>query len=341
MLNKFCFRENIEKNEAKILSKFAKKSSETQGRKIYEKPSPVRTEFQRDRDRIIHSEAFRKLKHKTQVFISPERDFFRTRLTHTITVSQIARTIARALMLNEDLVEASALGHDLGHTPFGHTGEKALNELTDGKFKHYVHSLRVVEFLGKKRQGLNLTFEVKDGIVKHSKGSNDLIKDMGSINPPITLEGVIVRISDSIAYINHDLDDAIVAGIIKPKDIPKAASKILGKRYSERIDSMVEGIVRESFEKGKILIPANVLEGMNILKDFLYGEVYPHNRIKKPAEKAAKMIYRIWEHFQKNKPEFRKFCNNYLDDFSFDQNLIDFIAWLSDDEATRLAMKLK
>ncbi len=340
-MNKFCFRKNIEKNEEKILSKFAKKSSETKGRKRYEEPSPVRTEFQRDRDRIIHSESFRKLKHKTQVFISPEKDFFRTRLTHTITVSQIARTIARALMLNEDLVEASALGHDLGHTPFGHTGEKALNELTNGTFKHYIHSLRVVEYLEKNGHGLNLTVEVKDGIVKHSKGSNDLIEDMGSINPPITLEGVVVRISDSIAYINHDIDDAIVAGIIRPRDIPKAASKILGKRYSERIDSMVEGIVRKSFEKGKILIPLDVLEGMNILKDFLYGEVYPHKRIRGKAEKAKQMVYIIWQYFQTHKDKFRKIYKNYLDKFSFDQNLVDFIAWLSDNEAKKVALSLK
>ena len=334
-------KKQLEIIEEKNLSKFAAKSSKTLGRRRKEKPSAVRTAFQRDRDRIVHSEAFRKLKHKTQVFISPEKDFYRTRLTHTIAVSQIARTIARALRLNEDLAEASALGHDLGHTPFGHAGEKALAELFSKGFKHSHHSLRVVEKLEKRGKGLNLTAEVLDGIVKHSKGPSDLQRDMSIFNKPITLEGVIVRISDSIAYINHDIDDAIIAGIIKPGDIPRKASKLLGSRYSLRIDSMVEGIVQESYGKGKILIPDHVLEGMNILKDFLYKTVYPHPKIAKYTDRGAQMTMFIYKYFHKAPDHFLKVCKQFFEKDGFSQNVVDHIASLSDIEAEKLYKKLK
>ena len=240
-------REEIEEIEKKTLSPRACLSAHTKGRKRAEELHPLRTAFQRDRDRIIHSKSFRRLKHKTQVFLAPFGDHYRTRLTHTLEVSQIARTIAKSLRLNEDLTEAIALGHDLGHTPFGHAGEETLAKLLPEGFTHYEQSLRVVEKLEYEGKGLNLTFEVRDGIFKHSKGRGVII-DAKMPDVPMTLEGQVVRVSDIIAYVNHDIDDAVRAEVIKEDDIPSHLIQILGKRYASRIDRMVEDVVGASLE---------------------------------------------------------------------------------------------
>jgi len=242
-------REEIEEVESKILSPKACLSARSRGRLRPEQPHSIRTAFQRDRDRIIHCKSFRRLKHKTQVFLSPFGDHYRTRLTHTLEVSQIARTIARALRLNEDLTEAIALGHDLGHTPFGHAGEETLNELLPGGFCHYEQSLRVVDKLEYDGRGLNLTFEVRDGIYKHSKGRGEILDDDPE-SMPATLEGQVVRISDVIAYVNHDLDDALRAGLLNEDSLPSRLVDVLGKLHATRIDRLVMDVVDSSLKTG-------------------------------------------------------------------------------------------
>ena len=269
-------REQYEALERQILSPYAALAAETKGRARPEEKDPIRTDFQRDRDRIIHCKAFRRLKHKTQVFIDPEEDHYRTRLTHTLEVSQIARTIARALRLNEDLTEAIALGHDLGHTPFGHVGEQALDEVLreyvpDAHFNHAEQSLRVVDYIERKGLGLNLTWEVRNGIVHHSKGREDIGLDLRG---PATLEGKVVRISDRIAYINHDIDDAIRAGIISERDLPEDCAQVLGRSHSERIASMVRDVITASMGRSAISISESHRRAMNGLKDFLFQRVY-------------------------------------------------------------------
>ncbi|MBW1644950.1 MAG: deoxyguanosinetriphosphate triphosphohydrolase, partial [Deltaproteobacteria bacterium] len=238
-------REQLEEREKRYLSPHAAFSSRSRGRQLPEAECPYRMAFQHDRDRIIHSKSFRRLKHKTQVFLSPSGDHYRTRLTHTLEVAQIARTIAKALQLNEDLTEAIALGHDLGHTPFGHAGEAVLNQLHPGGFRHFFQSLRVVERLEKDGRGLNLTVEVRDGIVKHSKGKGDIL----SADPnccALTLEGRIVRLADIIAYVNHDIDDAIRARVITREEIPPVCRRVLGNSHSTRINTMVTDIIDSS-----------------------------------------------------------------------------------------------
>ena len=254
-----------EELEEKILSKYASKSRYSKGRLKDEEKCEIRTDFQRDRDRILHSKSFRRLKHKTQVFIAPEGDHYRTRLTHTLEVSQISRTIASSLMLNEDLAEAIALGHDLGHTPFGHSGERILNELNSNGFRHNEQSLRVVDVLENRneKEGLNLTEEVRDGILNHS-----------GKNKPSTLEGEIVRIADRIAYINHDLDDAIRAGIIKRNEIDIDIVRVLGYKSSDRIDVMIKDIVKNSYNQPTIAMSEEVMYYMNNLRKFLFENVY-------------------------------------------------------------------
>ena len=251
-------REMTERNEELILSPFATLSKNSKGRLHEISDCGIRTDFQRDRDRIIHAKSFRRLKHKTQVFLAPAGDHYRTRLTHTMEVSQIARTIARALRLNEDLTEAIALGHDLGHTPFGHTGEFILDEICSFGFKHYNQSLRVVDFL-ENGTGLNLTFEVRDGIKNHA-GENEAA----------TLEGKIIKLADRIAYINHDIDDALRADIIKEKDIPKKCVKVLGKSHGERINTLICDIVKTSTDKPAILMSDEVASAMNSLREFMF-----------------------------------------------------------------------
>lgn len=289
-------REQIEQREIKVLAPWAALSSASQGRRIPEEPCSIRTVFQRDRDRIIHSKAFRRLKHKTQVFLSPTGDHYRTRLTHTLEVSQIARTIARALNLNEDLTEAIALGHDLGHTPFGHAGEEVLDQIVPGGFAHHQQSLRVVDLLEKGGKGLNLTLEVRDGIVKHSKGKGDILSRVPA-ERAMTLEGQVVRVADIIAYISHDLDDAIRGNVISNQDIPTDCLKFLGDRSSKRIDTMVQAVVHGSLKDPSqgLSMEKKVLAAMVHLREFLYHHVYDLGRIHEDFIKARKVISELYQ----------------------------------------------
>lgn len=288
-------RERLEDLEKRTLAPQACLSTRSRGRSRTEAPHPIRTAFQRDRDRIIHSKAFRRLKHKTQVFLSPFGDHYRTRLTHTLEVSQIARTIARALRLNEDLAEAVALGHDLGHTPFGHSGEAALNGLLEGGFRHAEQSLRVVEKLEHEGKGLFLTWEVRDGIIGHSKGRGEILgKDAGSM--PQTLEGQVVRVSDVIAYVNHDLDDALRAGIIAADDIPPHIVRTLGKWPATRIDRLVMDVVEASVACGleRIAMTPRIMHAMTELRDFLYERVYFGGGARDELAKTEKVVRELY-----------------------------------------------
>ena len=283
-------REKTEEIERQTLSEYAARSADTNGRARHEEKCPIRTEFQRDRDRIIHSKAFRRLKHKTQVFLETEGDHLRTRLTHTLEVAQIARTIARALRLNEDLTEAIALGHDLGHTPFGHAGERSLDKLSPIGFKHNEQSLRVVNIL-EKRGGLNLTDEVCDGILCHTGD-----------RMPKTLEGKIIRFADKIAYINHDIDDAISSGELKENQIPSEFVKVLGKSHSERIDKMIDAIISESEGRTDIIMEGSVFEAMMGLRQFMFENVYLRPRAMEEEKKAYNIIESLYNLYV-SKPE--------------------------------------
>lgn len=312
-------REMYEDFENKFLSPYAAKASKSKGRVFFEKPCDVRTVFQRDRDRIIHSKAFRRLKHKTQVFISPEGDHFRTRLTHTLEVSQIARTIARALRLNEDLTEAISLGHDLGHTPFGHSGERALDQIHPNGFKHNIQSLRVVEEI-EQNKGLNLTWEVRDGIVNHS----------GEYSPG-TLEGQIVRLADRIAYINHDIDDAIRARIISKDSLPTECVKVLGTEHNQRINVMVKDIIKQSFDKPFIKMSSEIYQAMNELRKFLFKNVYFSLIAKKEEKKAVHIIHELYNYYINNQNEipieFNKRNNSAVNNSEL---VVDYIAGMTD-----------
>lgn len=291
-------REQTEEIERKTLHPKACLSSKSKGRVKPEKEGEIRTCFQRDRDRIIHSKAFRRLKHKTQVFLAPKGDHYRTRLTHVLEVSQIARTISRALRLNEDLTEAVALGHDLGHTPFGHAGESVLREIHPGGFDHFKQSLRVVDFLERDGEGLNLTHEVRNGIVTHSKGKGMIIPERQSEKAE-TLEGLVVRVSDIIAYVNHDLDDALRAEVIKKADIPKNITAILGDNYSMRIDTMVKDVIYNSLTSGvgEIVMSENVSIATYRLRDFLFERVYESEKIRAEFNKAKKILRDLYEYY--------------------------------------------
>lgn len=288
-------RERYEALEHKILAPAASFSSKTKGRLREEPKDPLRTEFQRDRDRIIHSKAFRRLSHKTQVFIAPEKDHYRTRLTHALEVAQISRTVARALRLNEDLTEAIALGHDLGHTPFGHIGEEALTYcLQEVKaerpiFRHNEQSLRVVDKVERKGRGLNLTYEVRDGILKHT--GEEL---------PETLEGQIVRICDRIAYVNHDIDDALRAGVIGLKDLPEEPLEVLGKTHGERINTLVNDMVKASSDLKEIRLSKEVEEALLSLRSWLFDAVYLNKEAKSEDEKAKTMLIKLFFYYYEN-----------------------------------------
>lgn len=303
-------------------------------RKNGENPSPVRTEFQRDRDRILHSKSFRRLKHKTQVFISPEGDHFRTRLTHTLEVSQISRTIARALNLNEELAEAIALGHDLGHTPFGHMGEKVLSELTENGFRHYEQSLRVVEKLEYNGAGLNLTNRVKEGIVKHSKGLGEIIPGTGK-ELPSTLEGQIVRISDIIAYVNHDLDDSMRAGILTDLSIPESVKINLGTDFAGRIDTIVTDIIHKTRETDLefITMSQDIYNELILLREFLYEKVYLRKESEGERNKIRNIMISLFEYIRKDP---LRYINLYPEKDSTDRRIIDFIAGMTDNFALNL-----
>ncbi|HIU26166.1 MAG TPA: deoxyguanosinetriphosphate triphosphohydrolase [Candidatus Copromorpha excrementigallinarum] len=284
-------REELEKREFLFLSEYAVKASESKGRLMPEEKCTVRTDFQRDRDRIVHSKAFRRLMHKTQVFLAPEDDHFRTRLTHTIEVSQIARTIARGAALNEDLAEAIAMGHDLGHTPFGHSGETILNEIYPGGFKHNVQSLRVVDVLESSaslRRGMNLTYEVRDGILNHT----------GNVTPK-TLEGQVVKISDRIAYINHDIDDAIRSGVITSKDLPEESIKVLGDTHKKRIDTLVKDMIENTAGSSRASLSEEKAEAMDELRTYMFKNVYHSENVKKAEDmdKVRIIITSLYDYF--------------------------------------------
>lgn len=323
-------REQTEEIERKTLHPKACPSSQSKGRLRPEKEGEIRTCFQRDRDRIIHSKSFRRLKHKTQVFLAPKGDHYRTRLTHVLEVSQIARTIARALRLNEDLTEAIALGHDLGHTPFGHAGEAILREIHPGGFDHYKQSLRVVDFLEQGGKGLNLTYEVRNGIVKHSKGKGLIIPETKADRAD-TLEGQVVRVSDIIAYVNHDLDDAMRAGVIKKSEIPKKIVKVLGDTHSKRIDTMVKDLIYHSIgtDLEELCMSDDVSSATYMLRDFLFESVYESDKIIAEFKKAKKILRDLYayylEHMEKifiAIPKEEKLNKNRM--------VCDFIAGMTD-----------
>jgi len=291
-------RQALEQIERQTLSPRATLSAETRGRRHSMTACDLRTEFQRDRDRITYSLAFARLRRKTQVLFFPRGAHYRTRLTHTLEVSQISRTIARALRLNEDLTEAIAMGHDLGHSPFGHTGEYALNSIHPGGFHHSVQSVRIVEELEKDGKGLNLTCEVKDGILKHSKSYTKIFADNPDVMP-VTLEGQIVRLSDSLAYINHDIDDGLQVGILKSHDLPKELLDILGYTLGERVGRMVQDVIAETsrLDLERIAMSAEILEATEALRQFLFKNFYLTPAIDREADKSKRIIVELYEHF--------------------------------------------
>ena len=334
-------REKLEKLEHDTLSLLAAFSDQSRGRLRPEKPCEIRPAFQRDRDRIIHSKPFRRLKHKTQVFLAPAGDHYRTRLTHTIEVNQIARTIARALFVNESLTEAIALGHDLGHTPFGHAGEYALNQVCPGGFRHWEQSLRVVDILANEGRGLNLTFEVRDGILTHSKGREAPFVGNGE-GAPATLEGKIVRASDIIAYVNHDLEDALRAGVIANADLPRDCMAILGSRHSERINTMVADLIYQTLAAGKpwIAMSEKVLKATERMRDWLFAEVYESQVIRKEFNKAVKVVTDLYQFLVSRPEQFIQLAGKKELRFSIEQEVGDFIAGMSDRFALSLYQEL-
>ena len=305
--------------EDAFLSPYACKSKDTLGRDREEEPCVMRTEFQRDRDRIIYCKSFRRLKNKTQVFFSPEGDHYITRLTHTLDVSQIARSIARTLSLNEDLAEAIALGHDLGHTPFGHSGERILDKLVPAGFRHNEQSVRVVEVLEKDGRGLNLTKEVKDGILNHPKSG-----------APATLEGKCVSYADRVAYINHDLDDAIRAGILTENDVPSSVKKILGNTSKERINTAISSIYRNSAGKNFVKMESEVEEASERLRSFMFERVYLSPTAKGEEEKAERMLTETYLYFVKNPEKLPPSYLKFLDKFSKEQVVCDYLSSMTD-----------
>lgn len=324
-------REMQEERERESLSPYATLSAESLGRDIPETECDIRTVYQRDRDRILHCKSFRRLKHKTQVFLAPEGDHYRTRLTHTLEVAQIGRTIARSLRLNEDLTEAIALGHDLGHTPFGHCGERVLNEVCPFGFKHFEQSIRVVEFLEKDGLGLNLTKEVRDGIINHRTDGH-----------PMTMEGKVIRLSDKIAYINHDIDDAIRGGILSENDLPSEYTNILGHSTKERLDTLIHDIIYESFGKDDICMSADVSLAMTELRRYMFQSVYTNPVAKSEEVKATKMLqemyYYFLDHFEEIPESFREIES--LRGEGKERVICDYIAGMSDQYAISLFSKI-
>ncbi|MCC8073543.1 MAG: deoxyguanosinetriphosphate triphosphohydrolase [Clostridiales bacterium] len=322
-----CIRLLSEENEKSILCDKACFASKSRGREKAEPECEIRTCFQRDRDRIIHSQSFRRLKHKTQVFLAPSGDHYRTRLTHTLEVSQIARTIARALRLNEDLTEAIALGHDLGHTPFGHAGERALNSLCNGGFRHYEQSVRVVEKLEKNGNGLNLTDEVRNGILCHTKGKE-----------AYTLEGQIIRIADKIAYINHDIDDAIRAGVMIEEDIPLSLRLQLGMTKSQRINNMVLDVIHNSSDN--IRMSEDCYTSFLDLHDFMFSAVYTNPVCKGEESKAVDMLEKIYSYYIKHIDEMPEEYINIAKSDGEERAVCDYIAGMSDTYAPKVFNQL-
>jgi dGTPase len=327
-------RQILEETERRILSPRATLSAETKGREKPITSCDLRTEFQRDRDRITYSRAFARLRRKTQVLISPRGDHYRTRLTHTLEVSQIARTIARGLRLNEDLVEAIAMGHDLGHSPFGHTGEYALNSIHPQGFYHSRQSVRIVEALEREGEGLNLTYEVKDGILKHSKSYTKIIsEDLNAM--PETLEGQIVRVSDSLAYINHDIDDGLHVGILKQQDLPKDLLDILGDTLGERIGRMVQDVITETtrLDLGRISMSPEILEATEALRKFLFDNFYLTPTINREADKSKRIITELYEHFLDHPEQMNLAMFGLKPHDDIRQVVCDYLACMTDDVA--------
>jgi len=331
--------------EQAVLSEWGFRSTDSAGRKRPELPCPVRTIFQRDRDRIIHSKAFRRLKHKTQVFLAPAGDHYRTRLTHTLETTQIARTIGRALGLNEDLIEAIGLGHDLGHTPFGHAGEKVLDEwcrnngIPEG-FQHQIQSVRVVDVIENDGQGLNLTFEVLEGILKHTKGPGDYSVALES-DDDLHWEGRVVKISDRIAYVNHDTQDAIAAGLIDKSDVPEKFSLVLGRSNTDRIGSMVEDIITNTLREGRLLLSPEMEAAINGLKNFLFERVYYHPKVRNHDESIRHCLVGILDILNEDEEIYEKYLKNWLvSEENRTRRLLDYVAGMTDLYAIDVAREL-
>lgn len=324
-------REQLELREKEYLSPYATHSKDSLGRERKEEECDLRPVFQRDRDRILHSKSFRRLKQKTQVFLLPKGDHYRTRLTHTLEVSQNARTIAKALRLNEDLVEAISLGHDLGHTPFGHAGERALDEVCPSGFKHNEQSVRVVKYIEKQGQGLNLTKEVIDGILSHQTASE-----------PMTLEGQVVRLSDKIAYVNHDIDDAIRGGILSEADIPPKYRKILGNSTKARLNTITHDVIINSMDKPKVQMSEEVAEAMKGLRNFMFENVYRNPIAKQEENKAVQMVQQLYcyylEHMEKIPEEILSLMERNGD--SEEQVICDYIAGMTDNYAVKVFQEI-
>jgi dGTPase len=321
-------RERSEEIERLTLSPLACFAGATKGREQAEPQDPLRTVYQRDRDRIVHSKAFRRLKHKTQVFLAPEGDHYRVRLTHTLDVSQIARTVARALRLNEDLTEAIALGHDLGHTPFGHLGEQALTPFLGRPFRHSEQSLRIVEYLENDGEGLNLTWEVRDGILHHP----------WSMPPPSTLEAQVVRFADRIAYLNHDLDDAIRAGVLTPDQLPSGPLGVLGKTHSERINTLVMDLFTQSRDQPEVRLSPEVFAALDELRDFMFAEVYVREGTRDEHEKAVKLIRDLFAYYLEHPQEMPAEYHRSPGDLP--THVADHIAGMTDRYALRTYERL-
>lgn len=339
-------REKLEKRERDTLSDYACLSASSKGRMRNEEECPLRPAFQHDRDRIVYSQAFRRLKHKTQVFLAPSGEHCRTRLTHTLEVSEIARTLARAMDLNEDLVEAISLGHDLGHTPFGHAGETVLNELVPGGFSHYRQSLRVVDVLENGGSGLNLTYEVRDGIAKHSKGYGEVVP-ADSHGLPETAEGCLVRYADIIAYLSHDLDDAIHSNIISEADVPDECHRVMGRTHSRRIMTMVEGVISHTGPNPdsagpslKFSVDPRVGAAMQALRHFLFHQVYRSPRVHNEFVKSRKILIDLFRYFLENREIIDEEMSGVAAGSSPVRRVCDFIASMSDRHAQNLYHRL-
>ena len=333
-------REQLEAREREILAPQSAKSAATKGRLRHEKEDPIRPAFQRDRDRIVHTKAFRRLKHKTQVFFSPAGDHYRTRLTHTLEVAQIARTIAKVLRLHEELTEAIALGHDLGHPPFGHAGERVLNDLVPGEFNHYEQSLRIVDVLENNREGLNLTWEVRDGIARHSKGKNGMPVGAPPEHRASTIEGQVARVADIVAYVNHDIDDAVRAGILEEGSLPKTAVERLGRSSSERIGNLVSDVVCQTIEGGvhEIRMSEPVLDSLLELRSFLFEAVYENQIATAEFGKAAGILGGLWEKVRQRPEEFLD--TRTIAAEGVDVAALDFLAGMTDRYAVDLFTRL-
>jgi dGTPase len=333
-------RLQLEAREHEILAAQSAKSDRTRGRLKPEAEDPIRPAFQRDRDRIIHTKAFRRLKHKTQVFFSPAGDHYRTRLTHTLEVSQIARTISKVLHLHEELTEAIALGHDLGHTPFGHAGERVLNKLVPGEFNHYEQSLRIVDVLENNRDGLNLTWEVRDGIARHSKGKNGLPVGAPPEHRASTIEGQVARVADIVAYVNHDIDDAVRAGILQESSLPSAAVELLGHSSSERIGRLVTDVVHQTLAGGltEIRMSEPVLDALLALRSFLFEAVYENQTATAEFAKAEGILGGLWEKVRQRPEEFLD--TRTIATEGVDVAAQDFVAGMTDRYAVDLFERL-